>query len=137
MSNGDNRGLLKFVSAIKSTGKRREYVDSSTIRSRPQHKQQRSKKSLKSNSYSPSPSTKRKRQLTESDSQVPSAKGIRRYTMSATPKPNQQTTQSTPAMPKERKKLTPDLEDLRTEVFEDMNKLISPLKESIELLLGF
>ena len=39
MSNGGDRGILKFVSTGSSRGKQREYMNTSTKRSHTQHKQ--------------------------------------------------------------------------------------------------
>ena len=118
MSNESKHGLLKYIS-ILGTKTQREYVDHSTERSRPQQRRLRAKDT--DTNYSPSPSTKRKRRLTTEENPNPSKKTQQPHIKMSTNKQE----------PKQRKKLSPDLEDLRSQV-EDM---ISPLQASINILL--
>ena len=118
MSNDGKHGLLKYIS-ILGTKTQREYVDHSTERSRPQQRRLRTKDT--DTNYSPSPSTKRKRRLTTEENPNPSKKTQQSHIKMSTNKQES----------KQCKKLSPDLEDLRSEV-EDM---ISPLQASINILL--
>ena len=76
-----------------------------------------------SHSYSPSPSTKQKRRLTESETK-PKKKTSHTDKMEGATGTNNNP-------PKQKKTLSPELEDLRSEVEE----MITPLKESINILL--
>ena len=130
MMDDGRQKLQKFVSAFSSQNKQQEYIDSSTPRSQSQNKLPRK---ATSGSYSPSPSTKRKRRLTDSGLDINCAtKGIKKYITITTPNNNNS---KTTLKPKERKKLSPELQHLYDEQHEDMEKLIAPLRESINLLL--
>ena len=128
MSHGDKHGLLKFFNVIESKNKQREFVDSSTPRSRPQSRLPRN--NTNSQSFSPSPSTKRKRRLTELDKPT----SYKKPNMSSTPS-SSSTTDPTPSDVTKKKKLTPDLQALKDEMQQDMLNIIAPLQASIKDLI--
>ena len=135
MSQDGNQGIKKFFSTISSRGKECEFVDTSTSRSRTQQRIPRNIRQLdNSSSYSPSPSTKRKRRLTETDQiDVKNPKITDTMANPQTPP----TPVNTNPRKIDRKKLTPKLEALHDEMHSDMQKIIEPLQESIkEMLLG-
>ena len=135
MSQDGNQGIKKFFSSISSRGKEHEFVDISTSRSHTQHRIPRNIRQPDTcASYSPSPSTKRKRRLTETDLMDVKNPKIR-DTMANPQTPP--TPVNTNVKKIDRKKLTPELEALRDEMHSDMQKIIEPLQESIkEMLLG-
>ena len=135
MSQDGNQGIKKFFSSISSRGKEREFVDTSTPRSRTQQRIPRNiRQPDNSSSYSPSPSTKRKRRLTETD--LIDVKNPKITDTMANPQ-TPPTPVNTNTRKIDKKKLTPELEALRDEMHSDMQKIIEPLQESIkEMLLG-
>ena len=94
MSQSENIGILKFFNKISSK-RERKYLDYSTPRSWSQTRLPRNQ-AQDNQSYSPSPTTKRKRRLTEldnSDNSIPLKEQKRQYTMSS---PQNPTLKSTP-----------------------------------------
>ena len=131
MFKNGNTSILKLISTTRGSTVQREYVDSNTPRSHTQHRILCSKHCSPSG-YSPSPSIKRKRRLTESDLISQEAKGIQKYiTMSATLKPEIEKT----VLGGNKKKLSPDLKDLRNEMKTDTQELLAPICDSLGLLL--
>ena len=118
MSKDVQTSLLKFISAISANSKQSEYVDTSTSQSCPQHRKPR--QTLPATSSSPSPSTKRKCNLTLQDTDNPLGK-CRNVIMSSQPNP----------VPK---KLSPEMQSLKEEISTEMHNLITPLKASIDAL---
>ena len=127
MSNDGKKGMLKFITFEKTINKEREYMETSTERSHTQHRQPR-RTNLDSASYSLSPSTKRKRRLTDINKGTPPAKCLNNPTSKGT-KANTTGNNMEPQHP--RKKLSPELEDLRSEI----EQMICPLKDGLNLLL--
>ena len=121
MSKDVQQNLLKFVSILGSKGVQREFVDSSTSMLHSQIRAPCSANKLNS-SVSLSPTAKQKHRLSELS--LPSnPKGIKRPSKMS----------GTEESPK--KKLSPELQELKEEMRNDMRELISPLKQSIDLLL--
>ena len=88
MSQNENIGILKFFSKISSK-REREYLDHSMPRSWSQTRKPR-KQAQDNQSYSPSPTTKRKRRLTELDNldnSTPLKEQKRHHTMSSPQNP--------------------------------------------------
>ena len=128
MPQDDKHGLLKFFYVIESKNKQREFVDSSTSRSRPQSRLSRN--NMNSQSFSPSPSTKRKRRLTELDKPT----SYKKPNMSSTPSASS-IIDPNPSDTLKKKKLTPDLQALKDEMQQDIHNIIAPLQASIKDLI--
>ena len=131
MSNDGQPSLLKFISSFGSKGNKREFVDYSTQRSRPQQRLPRKKKTTGSTSYSVSPSTKRKLRTTECPQYLsPAEKKWKSSKMSQPAKKDAST-----EIDQSEKKHPPELQALKDDIMGDMHKLIGPIKESIDALL--
>ena len=127
MSKDGNTSILKFIGAKRESVVHREYVDHSTPRSCTQHKTPHCKH-CSPTSYSPFLSMKRKRRLMDSDLTSQTRGGIKKYiTMSGPPKSEKEKT--TPVCTK--RKLSPDLEDLRNEMKTDTQELLAPIRDSL------
>ena len=127
MSNDGKKGMLKFITFGKTVNKEREYIDTSTERSRTQHRQPRHT-NTDFTSNSPSPSTKRKRRLTDIDRGIQPAKSICKLTSKDM---RVDLLEDNMELQNLRKKLSPELEDLRSEI----EQMICPLKDGLNLLL--
>ena len=142
MSQHENTGILKFFSKLSTKGER-GYLDHSTPRSHSQNRQPHKQvQNSQSHSYSPSPTTKRKRRLTEQDNLdklTPIKEQKRKHTMSSLQEPTPKHIPKDQAPPSELQSLWEEMnagfDRIEKQMHADFQDLITPLKDSIKELI--